>query len=96
MKTLIAASAGGANMGKNEVEAYQILDNIALKNWQWPVERVVSKKQAGAYDLDVFTNLATQVSTLSKNCNLHNKKVLKYLHLLLKKVHKLIPLLNVL
>ena len=53
-------------MGRNEVEAYQILENIALNNCQWPVERVVPKKQARAYDLDVFTNLAAQVSTLSK------------------------------
>ena len=53
-------------MGKNEVEACQILENIALNNYQWPVESVALKKQVGTYDLDVFTNLATQVSTLSK------------------------------
>ena len=33
--TLIDASAGGAIMGKNEVEAYQILENIALNDCQW-------------------------------------------------------------
>ena len=53
-------------MGKNEVEAYQILENIALNNCQWLVERVTLKKQVRAYDLDVFANLAAQVSTLSK------------------------------
>ena len=31
-RTLIDASAGGVIMGKNEVEAYQILENIALNN----------------------------------------------------------------
>ena len=32
-RTLIDASAGGAILGKkNEVEAYQILENIALNN----------------------------------------------------------------
>ena len=65
-RTLIDASIGGAIMGKNEVEACQILENIALNNYQWPVESVALKKQVGTYDLDVFTNLATQVSTLSK------------------------------
>ena len=65
-RTLIDASPRGAIMGRNEVEAYQILENITLNNCQWPVERVVPKRQAGAYDLDVFTNLAAQVSTLSK------------------------------
>ena len=65
-RTLIDASVGGAIIGRNEVEAYQILKNIALNNCQWLVERVAPKKQARLYDLDVFTNLATQVSTLSK------------------------------
>ena len=61
-------------MGKNEVEAYQILENIALNNSQWPVERVAPKKQGGVYDLDVFTNLAAQVSTLSKQLQAVQKK----------------------
>ena len=34
-RTLIDASAGGAIMGKNEVEAYQILENMALNDCQW-------------------------------------------------------------
>ena len=45
-RTLIDASVGGAIMGRNEVEAYQILENTALNNCQWQVERVVPKKQA--------------------------------------------------
>ena len=45
-RTLIDASTGEAIMGKNEVEVYQILENIALNNYQWPVERLASKKQA--------------------------------------------------
>ena len=65
-RTLIDAFAGGAILGKNEVEAYQILENIALNDCQWPVERVASKKLAGVFDLDMFTNLSAQVSTLSK------------------------------
>ena len=53
-------------MGKNKVEAYQILENIALDDCQWPVERVAPKKPNGVFDLDMFTNLSAQVSTLSK------------------------------
>ena len=53
-------------MGKNEVEAYQILKNIALNDCQWPVERVEPKKPARVCGLDMFTNLSAQVSTLSK------------------------------
>ena len=65
-RTLTDASAGGAIMGKNEVEAYQILENIALNDCQWPIERVAPKKPTRVFDLDMFTNLSAQVSTLSK------------------------------
>ena len=43
-RNLIDPSTGGAIMGRNEVQAYQILENIALNNYQWPVERVAPKK----------------------------------------------------
>ena len=56
-RTLIDASVGGAIMGKNEVEAYKILENIALNDCQWPVEGAAPKKPAGMFDLDMFTNL---------------------------------------
>ena len=53
-------------MGKNEVKAYQILENVALNDYQWQVERVAPKKPVRVFDLDVFTNLSAQVSTFSK------------------------------
>ena len=55
-RTLIDASAGGAIMGKNKVEAYKILENITLNGCQWPVERAALKKSAGVFDLDMFKN----------------------------------------
>ena len=65
-RTLIDASTGGAIMRKNEVEAYKILENITLIDCQWPIERVAPKKPSGVFDLDMFTNVSAQVSTLSK------------------------------
>ena len=56
------------------MEAYQILKNLALNNCKWPVKRVAPKKQAEAYDLDVFTNLAAQVSSLSKQLQAAQQK----------------------
>ena len=53
-------------MGKNEEEAYQILENIALNDCQWSVERVAPKKPVEVFNLNMFTNLSAQVSTLSK------------------------------
>ena len=65
-RTLIDASTGGAIMGKNEVEAYQILENIVLNDYHWLFERAAPKKLARVFNLDMFTNLSAQVSTLSK------------------------------
>ena len=44
-RTLIDASMGTI-MEKNEIEAYQILENIVLNNCQWPTKRAVPKKVA--------------------------------------------------
>ena len=65
-RTLIDVSVGGAILEKNEIEAYQILENIAQNNCQWPTEREVPKKVARVHGLDAVTNLATQISSLSK------------------------------
>ena len=64
IRTLIDASAGGAIIGKNEVEAYQILENIALNDCQWPGERATSKKPAGVFDLDAHKLVCSSVYTL--------------------------------
>ena len=55
-----------AILWKIEVEAYQILENIALNNCQWPTEREVPKKVVGVHDLDAVTNLTAEISSLSK------------------------------
>ena len=65
-RTLLDASVGGVILGKDEVEAYHILENIALNNCQWLTERVAPKKLVEVHDLDAFTNSATQMSSLSK------------------------------
>ena len=39
-RTLIDPSVGGALMSKSANEAYQLLENMALNNCQWPSERV--------------------------------------------------------
>ena len=46
--------------------AYQILENIALNDCQWPIDRAKPKKPTGLFDLDMFINVSAQVSTLSK------------------------------
>ena len=83
-RTLLDASAGGAMMSKNEDEAYKLLENMALNNCQWLSERVTPKKLVGMYDIDVFFNLAAQVSLLTKQIKSLNFKMLKLRQMLFK------------
>ena len=53
-------------MKKTINEAYELLENMATNNYQWPKERLTSKKVVGVTDMDVFYNLETQVSLLNK------------------------------
>ena len=76
-RTLIDASTGGAILGKNEIEAYQILENIAPNNCQWPTERAVLKKVAGVHDLDAITNWQPGFFHIISCCRSLNYRTLK-------------------
>ena len=65
-RTVIDASAWGALMKKTTDQAYGILEDMATNSNQWPKDKLVVRKMAGGADLDVFNNLATQVSLLTK------------------------------
>ena len=65
-RTLLDALASRALMSKSEDEPYQLLENMAINNCQSPSERVTPKKLTGMFEIDVFSNLAAQVSLLTK------------------------------
>ena len=74
-------------MSKSEDEAYQLLENMAINNRQWPSERETSKKPTGMYEVDVFSNLATQVSLLTKQLQathfkICNRQLMQFKHAL--------------
>ena len=61
-------------MRKSANEAYKLLENMALNSFQWPSERVT------LHELDVFKNLAVQVSLLTKqlqSTQLQNSQVVE-------------------
>ena len=64
--TIIGASAGGPLMKKTTYQAYGILKDKATNSNQWPKDGVVVRKIVGGPNLDVFNNLASQVSFLTK------------------------------
>ena len=65
-RTLLDTSARGALMRKSANEAYKLLEDMALNNYQWPSERATPKKPSGVHELDVLKNLAVQISLLTK------------------------------
>ncbi|XP_062113074.1 uncharacterized protein LOC133824222 [Humulus lupulus] len=74
-RTIIYAAAGGAFMSKGADEAYELLEEMAMNNYQWPAERDTSqRKVAGVYEFDVITALTAQVASLTKQ--LQQNKIL--------------------
>ena len=66
-RTLLDASTRGALMSKSANEAYQLLEDMALNNSQWPNERATPTKPSGVHELDIFNNLSFQVLLLTKH-----------------------------
>ena len=80
MRTLLDTSVGGALMSKSANEAYKLLEDMALNNCQWLSERTTPKKPSRVHELDVFNNLAVQVSLLTKklqSTQLQNTQVME-------------------
>ena len=53
-------------MKKTTDQAYGILEDKATNSNQWPKDRVVARKAVGGADTYVLSNLATQLSLLTK------------------------------
>lgn len=43
-RILIYAAAGGAFNSKTEEETYNLIEQMAMNNYQWPTERLVKKR----------------------------------------------------
>ena len=62
VRTSIDAAAGGALMAKNYDEAYNLLENMAANNYQWPTSRMHQPRAAGILELDAVSALAAQMT----------------------------------
>ena len=65
-RSTIDVVAGGALMSKTHEAAYELLEELASNNYQWPIERATPRKTAGVLELDSITSLAAQMATLSQ------------------------------
>ncbi|KAG8501049.1 hypothetical protein CXB51_003148 [Gossypium anomalum] len=65
-RMVVDASANGAILSKSYNEAYEIIERIASNSYQWPTNRATSgRRVAGIHEVDAFTSLASQVSSIS-------------------------------
>ena len=49
---MVDAAASGALMSKTHKAAYELLEELASNNYQWPIERAMPRKTARVLELD--------------------------------------------
>ncbi|KAJ4717050.1 DNA-directed DNA polymerase [Melia azedarach] len=76
-RTIIDAAANGALMSKTPDEAYQLLEEMASNNYQWPSDRSTQRRVAGVHEIDAITALTAQVATLSRQLGTLNVNVIQ-------------------
>ena len=55
MTSTIDAVAGGTLMSKIKDEAYNLIEEMTLNNFQWSAERAKPRRVGGKLEVDVFT-----------------------------------------
>ena len=65
-RQMIDAAAGGTLNNKTPEAAQELIEDMAMNNYQWHSNRAKPSKPAGIYEVDAVTALARQVETLSK------------------------------
>ncbi|XP_062080678.1 uncharacterized protein LOC133785464 [Humulus lupulus] len=70
-RTIIDAAAGGAFMSKSANEAYELLEEMAMNNYNWQSERE-NKKVVGVLEVDPIAMLIAQISSLTKQIQQQN------------------------
>ena len=68
-RTMIDASAGGAQMKKTTDQAYEILEDAATNTNQWPREKATPVNVVGGTNNAVLNNLVNHMAQLTKHLN---------------------------
>ena len=61
IKMIIDTAAGGALMGKERDEAYDLLEEIASNNYQWQSDRAMPRKTARVHEIDTISTIHVQL-----------------------------------
>ena len=66
MRSMIDAAAGGTLMSRTEDEAYNLIEEMVLNNYQWSSEHGQPKRVGGKYDTDALTLLTTKIDAMTQ------------------------------
>ena len=62
-------------MSKTEEEAYNLIEEMALNNYQWSSERGQSKRVGGTYGIDTLTLLIAKLDAMTQKLDKVNVNV---------------------
>ena len=65
MQSTIYVAAGGTLINKTDKEAYNLIGEMTLNNFQWSTERGQPKQVGGKLEVDVLTLLSTKVDAMT-------------------------------
>ena len=82
-QTIINVATGGALIGKTREEAYELLEEMASNNYQWPTKHFMPKKPARVHELDTMSALTTpsffvDLTTWFNDCQCNPYSVMTY------------------
>jgi len=66
VRSMIDAAAGGTLMSKTEEEAYNLIEEMALNNYQWSNERGQPKRVGGKYEIDALTLRTAKMDVMTQ------------------------------
>ena len=69
---IIDSATGGALMGKELDEAYELLEEMASNSYQWQSDRAMPRKAVRVHEIDAISAIHTQLALLTKKLDATN------------------------
>ena len=66
VRSMIDAAVGGTLMNKTEDEAYDMIEEMTLNNFQWSIERRQPKQVEGKLEVDALTLLSAKFDAMTQ------------------------------
>jgi len=74
---IIDAAKGGALMGKEHDEAYELLEEMASNSYQWQSERAMPRKAVGVHEIHAISAIHEKLALLIKKLDATNVRAIQ-------------------